>query len=76
MKRPVDFSQAKCDTCGKPYAEGDAIYSIADKWDEDNTEVDVLVSFRHWECHTPVDKALDDLKSAVKKAEDILGKFK
>jgi len=36
-----------CDTCGKPYVPGDAIYSIADRWDDDGR----LSSFRHWECN-------------------------
>jgi hypothetical protein len=59
---------AKCDTCGKPYAEDVGIYTIASKFDDDGE----LVSFRHWDCHTPLDKVVDKLRESIKKAEQQL----
>ena len=72
MRREIDTSRATCDTCGRPYQEGDAVYSIADRWDESIEDRDVLVSFRHWACHTPAEKAIDNLRGAIKRVEDAL----
>lgn len=59
MGEPVeDF---KCDVCGKPWLFGQALYSIATN-EEKRT-------MRHWECHTPLDKALDNLRQSIKSAE-------
>ncbi len=59
-RRELDTSKAKCDKCGKPYQDGDAVYSIADKFDEDIEDRDVLLFFRHWDCHTPPKEALKE----------------
>lgn len=65
MRRPLDTSQAKCDTCGKPYVSGDAVYTVADKFDQDIEDRDVLIWFRHWDCHTPIEDRISTLKKEV-----------
>jgi len=75
-RRPYDTSRAKCDTCGKLYKDGDAVYSVADRYDEDIEDRDVLVSFRHYSCHVPVSVALDDLTKKLKDAEKILDQLR
>ena len=75
-RRPLDTSRAVCDTCGKPYEPNCAVYSIADRYDETNEEVDVLLTFRHWECHVPVDKALAQLREKVADAQGALDRLK
>lgn len=75
-KREYDTSRAKCDTCGKPYQEGDAVYGLADKYDPDIEDRDVLISFRHWDCHRPVGEVLADLRDKLRKAEGILSQLR
>lgn len=62
---------AKCDECGKPYVNGDMLYSVASKFDDDGN----LTSFRHWQCHTPLDVALNNLRSKLDNAQRALGDF-
>lgn len=45
------------------------MYSVADKYDEDIEDRDVLLSFRHWACHTPTDVAIKNLRREIDKAE-------
>jgi hypothetical protein len=54
-----------CDVCGKPWLFGEALYSIATN--------ETTRKMRHWECNTPVDKALDNLRQSIKNAENALG---
>lgn len=68
-KRPLDTSKAKCRTCGGPYDQNEATYSIANKWDDTNDEVDVLLEFEHWKCHTPIEKLLGDMKGKIEEAQ-------
>jgi hypothetical protein len=71
-RRELDTSRARCDVCGKPYQlEGvmpPACYALADRFDEDIEDHDVLVSFRHWKCHTPTDVALKNIRKEVDEA--------
>ena len=63
-----DFIGWKCDTCGKPYVEGQALYSIATS--EERKTV------RHWDCHVPFEdqmKSLRDDLNRVRRKLDILG---
>jgi hypothetical protein len=76
MKFELDTSRAICDTCGKPYQAGDATYVIADKYDESIQDRDVLVSFRHWDCHKPLDQVFDELRAKVSEVEDLLRKMR
>lgn len=73
-RRQIDTSRAVCDTCGKLYQQGDAVYSIADRWDEDND--DVLVSFRHWDCHVPFEETMRNLKDKIGEAQEVLRKIR
>lgn len=84
-RRPYDTSRARCDVCGKPYELDErgmppAVYTLADKYDEAVEDRDVLVSFRHWACHTPLDVQLANVKKAVddasKKALDALDRLR
>lgn len=68
-KLPLDTSRARCDTCGKPYEPGVAVYTLADKYDEEIEDRDVLISFRHWDCHTPLDVALRNLSDKAREIE-------
>lgn len=52
----------KCDTCHKPWVEGAAIYSIATN---EGTK-----TFRHWDCHTPMDVALKNLRDSLRKVQE------
>lgn len=80
MARELDTSRARCDVCGKLYQPGDGVYSLADKFDEDIEDRDVLVSFRHWDCHTPVDQQIKNIKrdvdAAGKRVLDALDKLR
>lgn len=67
----IDTSTAKCDTCGKPYVPGDAVYSIADQFNGD-----VLTSFRHWDCHVPINVAFDQLREKLAEAKNTLNKLR
>lgn len=62
MARPLDTSGARCDTCGKPYKPGDALYSIASRFNEDRT---VLLGFRHAGCDTPIEKLFDEIRGTL-----------
>lgn len=64
--------QAKCDECGKLYENGDALYTIASKFDDDGN----LISFRHWDCHVPIEMRLKQLKDVLSKGEDIFNHLK
>lgn len=75
-RREVDTNRAVCDTCGKLYQKGDAVYTVADKYEEGPEGQDILVSFRHWDCHTPIDVALKNVKTKIKDAEALLNKLK
>jgi hypothetical protein len=79
-RRVVDSSRARCDVCGALYQPGDAVYAIADKYDESVQDRDVLVSFRHWACHTPVEELLADIKIGVdvasKRAQEALDRLR
>lgn len=75
-KRPYDASQARCDTCGKPYVEGEGLYAIANKFDESIEDRDVLISFRHWKCHKSPAELLDELRGKIKEAEGIVRRLK
>lgn len=72
MARPFDYSRARCDVCGKAYKPGDATYSVADKFDEEIEAVDVLVLFRHWDCHTPIDKVFEQINAKLADADRLL----
>ena len=63
--RPFDASRARCDVCGRAYQDGDAVYALADKFDESVEDRDVLVAFRHWNCHTPVSVQLEKMRRSV-----------
>lgn len=76
MRREFDTSAAKCDTCGKLYQAGDAVYSVADKFDESVSDRDVLISFRHWNCHTPIEKSVDVLRAKLDDAQAMLDKLR
>ena len=71
-ERPVqttlDGRPLKCDTCGKPLYEFEALYSLAYK--------EEAATGRHWDCHTPLDVALRELRSKVKQAEETFNDLK
>lgn len=62
----------RCDTCGKPYVEGDAMYTIANKFDDG----DNWISFRHWKCNeedgpfAQLKKSVDRLRAAANKLRE------
>ena len=64
-RREVDTSRAKCDRCGKPYQPGDAFYTPGDRWEEGDDGEDVLVSFRHWECHKSIEESFAELRKGI-----------
>lgn len=55
---------ACCDTCGKPYVRNEMLYSIMSKTDE---ATGALTSFRHWECHVPMEEQLGRLRGELNK---------
>lgn len=65
------MSSALCDTCGKPYVEGDMVYTIACEYDDDGK----MIKFRHALCHKEhhsveamrkkVDRALDNVTKTL-----------
>lgn len=64
MMSKADFDGWHCDTCGKLYVNGDALYAIAD-----NEEAK---TFRHWDCHTPLEKVFEDMRASLRKVEKTL----
>ena len=75
-RKELDTSHAKCRVCGKLYQNGDTVYSIANRFDENIEDRDVLIEFCHWECHTPIEKVFDNLRASADKLQEQLGKFK
>lgn len=59
-----DFDSWKCDTCGKLYKSGDALYALADN-EEKKT-------FRHWDCHKPIEQVFDEMRQSLHKVEKSL----
>lgn len=72
-RREVDMSKAVCDKCGELYKDGDGMYSLATKWDEDIEDRDVAISFRHSRCHIPLDKALASLREKAAELDKTFG---
>jgi hypothetical protein len=56
---------ATCDRCGKVLVEGDMLYSIASKFDEETGQ---WVSGRHWHCHEDISVTLGKLRTEINKA--------
>lgn len=75
-RREVDTSKAKCRVCGGPYDQNEATYSIANKWDDDVEDKDVLLEFEHWKCHVPIEKLLDDMKDRIDRAQDLASQLR
>jgi hypothetical protein len=63
-----DMADWVCDTCGKKHQIGDARYTIADNED--------AKTFRHWSCHTPIEKVFDKFRQALNTAEIAISRFK
>jgi hypothetical protein len=76
MARVVDTSKAKCRVCGGPYEDNEPTYSIANKWDDDVEDVDVLLEFEHWRCHVPIEKVFDDMRDTMKRAQGLVDELR
>jgi hypothetical protein len=78
-RRRTDVSRAvtRCRVCGKPLLDNEPRYTIADRWDDDAPEdVDVLLEFEHWKCHTPMEKALADLRQRLRETENLAAELR